>query len=44
MAERYIEPQKDARSYTCPHCNTINAHTDKITSTIAKNATTETQK
>lgn len=23
MAEKYIEPQKDARSYTCPHCNTI---------------------
>lgn len=23
MAEKYIEPKKDARSYTCPHCNTI---------------------
>lgn len=28
MAERYIEPQKDARSYICPHCNTTNACTD----------------
>ena len=23
MAEKYLEPQKDSRFYTCPHCNTI---------------------
>lgn len=23
MAKKYIEPQKDLTSYTCPHCNTI---------------------
>ena len=23
MASKYIAPQKDIRSFTCPHCNTV---------------------
>ena len=23
MAKTYVKPQKDARKYTCPHCNTL---------------------